>query len=41
MNTLELFAERSRSFSKVAKDLGHNIFTTDINDFDGIDWYVI
>ena len=36
MNTLELFAG-SRSFSKVAKDLGHNIFTTDINDFDGID----
>ena len=36
MNTLELFAG-SRSFSKVAKDLGHNIFTTDINDFGGID----
>jgi hypothetical protein len=36
MNTLELFAG-SRSFSKVAKDLGHNTFTTDVNDFEGID----
>jgi hypothetical protein len=36
MNTLELFAG-SRSFSKVAKKLGHNVYTTDNQDFEKID----
>jgi len=36
MNTLELFAG-SRSFSKVAKKLGHNVYTTDSESFDKID----
>tara|TARA_R100001463_G_scaffold73314_5_gene127223 strand:+ start:1442 stop:2095 length:654 start_codon:yes stop_codon:yes gene_type:complete len=33
---LELFAG-SRSFTKVAKELGCNTFCTDVNDFEGID----
>lgn len=37
MNVLELFAG-SRSFSKVAEKLGHNTFTSDINNFDKIDY---
>jgi len=37
MNVLELFAG-SRSFSKVAESLGHKTFTSDINDFDNIDY---
>lgn len=37
MNVLELFAG-SRSLSKVAENLGHNTFTSDINDFDKIDY---
>ena len=36
MNTLELFAG-SRSFSKVAQKLGHNVYTTDNQDFENID----
>ena len=36
MNTLELFAG-SCSFSKVAKELGHKTFTTDIEQFGDID----
>ena len=36
MNTLELFAG-SRSFSKVAKKLGHNVYTTDKEPFKNID----
>ena len=36
MNVLELFAG-SRSFSKVAEELGHKTYTTDINPFDKID----
>lgn len=36
MNTLELFAG-SRSFSKVAEKLGHNVYTTDNQDFEKID----
>lgn len=36
MKTLELFAG-SRSFSKEAEAVGHETYTTDINDFDGID----
>jgi site-specific DNA-cytosine methylase len=36
MKVLELFAG-SRSFSKVAEELGHKTYTTDINDFEGID----
>ena len=35
MKVLELFAG-SRSFSKVAENLGHNIYTTDIESFDKI-----
>jgi hypothetical protein len=35
MNTLELFAG-SRSFSKVAEKLGHNVYTTDNQDFANI-----
>tara|TARA_R100000458_G_C8217993_1_gene203283 strand:+ start:51 stop:692 length:642 start_codon:yes stop_codon:yes gene_type:complete len=37
MNTLELFAG-TQSFSKVAKKLGHNTFTSDYCYFDGIDY---
>jgi hypothetical protein len=37
MNVLELFAG-SRSLSKVAEKLGHNTFTSDINNFDKIDY---
>ena len=36
MNTLELFAG-SRSFSKVAKQLGHRVYTSDNQDFEKID----
>jgi site-specific DNA-cytosine methylase len=36
MNTLELFAG-SRSFSKVAEQLGHRVYTTDNQDFENID----
>ena len=36
MKTLELFAG-SRSFSKEAEKVGHETYTTDINDFEGID----
>lgn len=36
MQTVELFAG-TRSFSKVARELGHNTFTTDINEIDGQD----
>ena len=36
MKVLELFAG-SRSFSKVAEELGHKTYTTDIEPFDGID----
>ena len=36
MKVLELFAG-SRSFSKVAKELGHKIYTTDYKAFDKID----
>ncbi len=35
MNTLELFAG-SRSFSKVAEKLGHNVYTTDNQEFENI-----
>jgi len=39
MNTIEFFAG-SQSFSKVAKERGHNVFTTDINEkLPGIDYY--
>tara|TARA_Y100000361_G_scaffold109877_1_gene99820 strand:+ start:2185 stop:2808 length:624 start_codon:yes stop_codon:yes gene_type:complete len=37
MKILELFAG-SRSFSKVAEELGHETFSTDIKDFDNIDY---
>ena len=36
MKVLELFAG-SRSFSKEAEKVGHETYTTDINDFEGID----
>ena len=36
MKVLELFAG-SRSFSKVAEELGFETYATDINDFEGID----
>lgn len=36
MNTIELFAG-TRSFSKVAKELGHCTFTTDYEEIDGQD----
>ena len=36
LKTLELFAG-SCSFSKVAKEFGYKTFTTDINNYDGID----
>ena len=37
MQTLELFAG-SCSFSNVAKEYGYETFTTDYNNFDGIDY---
>ena len=37
MKILELFAG-SCSFTNVAKELGHETFTTDYNNFDGIDY---
>ena len=39
MKVLELFAG-SRSFSKVAKEIGMQTFTTDIKNFDNIDYVV-
>ena len=39
MKVLELFAG-SRSFSKVAEELGHTTFCVDIKDFDNIDYVV-
>lgn len=36
MKIIELFAG-SRSFSRVAKEMGHEVFTTDIHPFPGID----
>ena len=39
MKVLELFAG-SRSFSKVAEEMGLQTFTTDINNFDNIDYVV-
>ena len=37
MNVLELFAG-SRSVGKVAEELGYNVFSSDINDFEGMDY---
>ena len=37
MKILELFAG-SRSFSKVAEELGHDTFSVDIQPFDNIDY---
>lgn len=39
MNILELFAG-SRSIGKVADSLGYNVFSSDINSFNGIDYVV-
>jgi site-specific DNA-cytosine methylase len=39
MNVLELFAG-SRSISKAAESLGYNVFSSDINNFDNIDYVV-
>lgn len=39
MNVLELFAG-SRSIGKVADELGMNVFSSDINDFGGINYVV-
>jgi|TARA_R110000772_G_scaffold235010_1_gene346595 hypothetical protein len=39
MNVLELFAG-SRSIGKVSESLGYNVFSSDINNFDNIDYVV-
>ena len=39
MNVLELFAG-SRSVGKAAESLGYNVFSSDINEFEGIDYVV-
>jgi site-specific DNA-cytosine methylase len=39
MNVLELFAG-SRSIGKVAETLGYNVFSSDVNNFDKIDYVV-
>ena len=39
MNVLELFAG-SRSVGKAAESLGYNVFSSDINEFEGIDYAV-
>lgn len=39
MNVLELFAG-SRSVGKVAESLGYNVFSSDINEFEGIDYAI-
>jgi len=39
MNILELFAG-SRSISKVGKKMGHKVFTSDIEDFEEIDYVI-
>ena len=39
MNVLELFAG-SRSVGKAAESLGYNVFSSDINKFEGIDYAV-
>jgi len=39
MNVLEIFSG-SNVFSKTAKKYGHNVFTVDINNFDGTDYVV-
>ena len=39
MNVLELFAG-SRSIGIAAENLGYNVFSSDINDFDGINYVV-
>ena len=39
INVLELFAG-SRSIGKVAETLGYNVFSSDINNFEGINYVV-